>query len=62
VRELMARVIRWLTPWYSDADAQHREESTEAVRQRSITARKRAESVIADYRAADDRLGRMSGR
>lgn len=62
VRNLVTRLIRFLTPWYSEVAAEERERRTEAVRQRSIRARLGGEQVIENYRAADERLGRMSGR
>ena len=58
----VTKFLRFLTPWYSEAEVEHREETTEVVRQRSIRARIKAENVIASYREADERLGRMSGR
>lgn len=58
----MARLIGMFTPWYSEADAERREQCTEDLRQRSIRARINSEQLIASYKAADERLGRMSGR
>lgn len=58
----MRRLLAMLTPWWSEADALQREVRSEEIRRRSFMARNRAEQVIRNYREADERLGRMSGR
>lgn len=62
MRDVIARLIAMLTPWYHEDDAARREQSTHAVTVRSAEARRSADALIASYRAADARLGRMSGR
>jgi hypothetical protein len=56
-------------PWWSKDEAARRDESTadvlrrsEEARMRTLLSEKRARELLADYRAADRRLGRMSGR
>jgi hypothetical protein len=50
-----ARIIMRLLPWYEPARERMRNRRTEAVRLRSINARKRAERVIDAYREADQK-------
>ena len=50
------RLREWIDsmlPWYEPVAEAHRDRRTEAIRQRSIASRLRAERVIAAYRAAD---------
>ena len=53
-----------LTPWYDEAEAQAREQRTEAVVERSARARARADRmvrVVRSYQAADYHVGRTFG-
>ena len=50
-----ARFVEWLLPWYEPARERQRNARTEAIRQRSIRERIRAERTIGQYEQADRR-------
>ena len=50
-----ARFVERLLPWYDAALERRRDARTEAIRQRSIRERIRAEPIIDQYRATDRR-------
>lgn len=62
MRERICAFVARHMPWYDDEAAQQRDDDAEKLRQRSIRARIRAERIQEQYRDADKRLGRMSGR
>ncbi len=47
------RLIERMLPWYSPLVERQRDRRTEAIRQRSIASRIKAERVIDDYRKAE---------
>ena len=46
-------VVERLLPWFDPERERQHNDRTEAIRQRSIATRIRAEGVVDDYRAAD---------
>lgn len=57
-RSRLHRVVEKLLLWYSPADEQARDDRTEALRQRSIAARLKAEQVRTAYKLAAERTRR----
>lgn len=57
-RDAVQRVILRLLPWYHESEVEGRHAGTRMA----IRDARRTLAVIEDYRKADARLGRMSGR
>lgn len=59
VNDRVRRIIARLLPWWDDSDRRRRSE--EVLRRADLTLA-RVDQLRGDYRAADRRIGRMSGR
>lgn len=57
-RSWLQRVVEKLLLWYSPTVEQARDEHTEAIRQRSISVRMKAEQVREAYKLSADRTRR----
>lgn len=57
-REAVQRVILRLLPWYHESEVEARHANT----RKAVRDARRTLALIDDYRRADARLGRMSGR